>query len=176
MSPDDDASSDADRESVLSPEELDITDDEHVVEIEDGRFVISPGEGQPAVGESVRDDASAVEVTERHVREWLVESLEASDARYGFDVTVKVDDRVARNRLVSDDVVAVFETLLVWYAQRIGTGTPIEEVLGILLLESNVPVRYPPDCLERLLDRHELGPDDSIADLLDAVDDGIDIR
>ncbi|MFC7195718.1 hypothetical protein ACFQL4_15590 [Halosimplex aquaticum] len=35
--------SDAEDGPILSPDELDITQDEHVAEIDDGRYVVSPG-------------------------------------------------------------------------------------------------------------------------------------
>ncbi|MFC7195717.1 hypothetical protein ACFQL4_15585 [Halosimplex aquaticum] len=73
--------------------------------------------------------------------------------------------------MVSNDVVTIFESLVLWYAQQIDGKTPVEEVLGILLMEANVPVRYPPASLRRLLESTELSPDDSIADLIAAVGD-----
>jgi len=42
--PDDEDGGDADAGRILAPEELDIADDEHVTQIDDGRFVVSPSE------------------------------------------------------------------------------------------------------------------------------------
>lgn len=39
----------SDDKNVLSPDDLDITDEENVVEIDDGRFVISPNGNEPIV-------------------------------------------------------------------------------------------------------------------------------
>jgi len=44
-------------------------------------------------------------------------------------------------------------------------------VLGILLMEANVPVRYPAASLQRLVQTTDLSPDDSIAELVEAVGD-----
>jgi hypothetical protein len=66
-------------------------------------------------------------------------------------------------------VVTSFESLLIWYAQHVGGGTPVEDVLGILLAESSVSVRYPVGVLTGLLKRYELDREDSIGQLLDAV-------
>lgn len=178
--PPDDPPDDPDRGAVLSPDELDITADDRVAEIDDGRFVIAAGDDAPDVDDvGTADDVahgpaepgSGEPVDERAVRDWLLDSLEDADAHYGFDVTVKVDDDVARQRLLSNDISVTFETLLTWYAQRVGRGTAVEVVLGILLNESNVPIRYPPETMRALVDEHDLGPDDSIADLLAAVDE-----
>ena len=52
--------------------------------------------------------------------------------------------------MVSNDVVTVFESLVLWYGQQIDNTTPVEEVLGILLVEANAPVRYPATSLQHL--------------------------
>jgi hypothetical protein len=190
---------------ILSPDELDIADDEHVAEIDDGRYVVSPnepigdvpgqqndesepaGSGVAGDGRSTgRSDSQADRrthpepqagpdpepvVTEADVREWLTEQFEATDSRYGFDVTATFDGTVEQRRMVSNDVVTIFESLVLWYAQQIDSTTPVEEVLGILLMEANVPVRYPTASLQHVLESTDLEPDDSIADLASAIED-----
>ena len=191
---------------ILSPEELDIAQDEHVQEIDEGRFVVSPNEPvskgrDPGANSSTRtgskgetapspqSDQSAAtaspheaptappELDGRVVHEWLDRSFRDAKSRYGFDVTATFDGTVAQRRMASNDVVTIFESLVLWYAQQVDSDTPVEEVLGILLVEANVPVRYPPKSLRRLLDSTDLDPDDSIADLLAAVEaeDGVEL-
>jgi hypothetical protein len=60
---------------------------------------------------------------------------------------------------------------VLWYAQQVDSDTPVEDILGILLREANVPIRYPPESLRDLIRSTGLGPDDTIADLLAAVDE-----
>jgi pyruvate/2-oxoglutarate dehydrogenase complex dihydrolipoamide acyltransferase (E2) component len=198
---------------VLSPEEIDISDDERVRELEEGRFVVSSGdpiaqpddepagqiegetsgaparrEGQAAEPEPAPDptpqstgaDASSApepELTARSVHNWLSDDLAAVNSRYGFDITAAFDGAVSQQRMVSNDVVTIFETLVMWYAQQVDRNTPIEEVLGILLTEANVPVEIPPEALKRALVASDLSPDDSIADLMTAVqeNDGLQL-
>ncbi len=176
---------------VLAPEELDIADDDHVTQIDEGRFVVSPdvrpqddpvaadAGGTAAAEPSPASTPDSEEQTfdRGSVRDWLADDVGSVDSRYGFDVTATFDGRVGQRRLVSNDVVTSFESLVLWYAQQIDANTPVEEVLGILLLESNVPVRYPPRSLKRLVESSDLGPDDSIADLVAAVeaDDGVEL-
>lgn len=188
---------DPDDGPILSPEELDITDDEHVAEIEDGRFVVSPNDpisdaDRTAAGDAIASESESedpaiadgedepaevtghdrpAEVTEGDVREWLVDQFEESNSRYGFDVTGMFDGSVEQRQMVSNDVVTIFESLILWYAQQIDSTTPVEEVLGILLMEANAPIRYPPASLKTLLESTDLDPDDSIADLIQTVDD-----
>lgn len=210
MATGDEDPSDADDGRILSPDELDITQDEHVAEIDDGRYVVSPGDpigdvpttrtdtesstdsptnrgAEPAVDPNAgsRADASGsatpepsaagggsqVELTEQSVHRFLATQFEDSGSRYGFDITATFDGAVQQRQMVSNDVVTIFESLVLWYAQQIDGKTPVEEVLGILLMEANVPVRYPPASLQRLLESTDLSPDDSIADLIAAVGD-----
>jgi len=206
---------DRDDGRVLAPDELDIAEDEHVAEIEDGRYVVSPDDPIDGVG-SVAGQSSgqgtppetaggsnsgqtgpanpepqarepfdrsgqtqptneptpeSPELTQQRVHEWLSTELDESASRYGFDVTAKFDGPVEQRQMMSNDVVTIFESLILWYAQHIDTGTPVEEVLGILLMESSVPIRYPPESIQRFVKSTGLSPDDTIADLIEAVGD-----
>ena len=208
--PPDDSGGNPEDGPILTPEELDIEDDEHVTKIEDGRFVVSPdasqvGEGADRDGSTPDASGSPAEgghdaagadqdrspgsenasdqpvtggapsgdrpLTERQVHEWLERDLADSRSRYSFDVTAKFETGVSQRRMASNDVVTIFESLVLWYAQGIDRDTPVEEVLGILLMESNVPVRFPAASIQRLVRTTDLGPDDSIGDLLESVED-----
>jgi hypothetical protein len=202
--------SDGEDGPILSPDELDIANDEHVAEIDDGRYVVSPNDpigdvsraggsetgtadtasdaaggsspesvDAPTAGSAGERGSGTVdpgsqprpEVTETDVREWLSDQFAATDSRYGFDVTATFDGSVEHRRMMSNDVVTIFESLVLWYAQQIDRDTPVEEVLGILLMEASVPVRYPTASLQRVLDSTDLEPEDSIADLVAAIED-----
>ena len=195
---------------VLSPEELDIAEDERVKELDDGRYVVSSGDpiadtgseptgqiegdttddrpvppeddiepeptGAPAAPAAPEPDSEPEpdpdpepDLTARTVHEWLTEDMQAANSRYGFDITAAFDGEVTQQRMVSNDVVTIFESLVMWYAQQIDRNTPVEEVLGILLMEANVPIRYPPDAIVRTLESTDLSPEDSIADLLEEI-------
>lgn len=194
---------------ILSPEELDISDDEHVTKLDEGRFVVSPDARQdqsrppaaPSEPQESRDRAverqqsEPVEDRANHaaeqsderappadaldretVRRWLRESFEGGGSRYGFDITATFDGSVSQRRMASNDVVTIFESLLLWYAQQVDDDTAVEDILGILLTEANVPIRYPTGSLRRLVDSADLGPEDTIADLFEAIgDDGIEL-
>ena len=169
---------------VLSPEELEIEDDENVSRIDEGRFVVSPdgppktedflgrAEPDPDPAEPTQEaEQSPPQLTEPVVHDWLREQFAESKARYGFDVTASFDGTVSQQRMASNDIVTVFESLMLWYARHVDDDTPVEEVLGILLMESNVPVRYPAGSIRTLIESTNLGPEDSIGDLLAAVED-----
>ena len=204
--PDEDA--DVKEGPVLSPEELDISNDERVKEIDDGRYVVSSGgpvsnqQSEPAgelkSGQSdspareeyktgpnpaieQNDDPTPLEappddepepsapsqsLDARSVHNWLSEDLQAANSEYAFDITANFGGDVSQQRMVSNDVVTTFETLVMWYAQQVDRNTPVEQVLGILLMEANVPVRYPPKAIRRALKSTNLSADDTIADLM----------
>jgi hypothetical protein len=184
--PDDGASNDG---SALSPDDLDIEDDENVVSLDEGRYVIGTdkrpdvpagategGSDAAAGGAADASEGASGElpkgpVDSGAVKQFLEDDLKAASSRYGFHVTAKAENAISHQQLSSDDVGTVFDGLLRWYAQQLTTETAVEDVLGILLTESNVRVRYSPSCLQAILEAYDLGPEDTIADLVEAVQD-----
>ena len=165
---------------VLSPDELDISDEDSVVEIDEGRYVISPGGKEPRVADAPAEDPPSSrseidetepdatdELTETEVHEWIEARLEGADSKYAFDVTANFEGDLAQKALFSNDVVTTFENLVVWYAQHAGGDTPVEDVVGILLVESNLSVRFPPEMLLAFAEAHGLDGEDSIAALVE---------
>lgn len=173
----------ADNGRVLTPEELDITDDENVVEIDDGRYVVaSDSDGmERAISvsqtNSRSDESSASEVDDSTSSSSSsssgvdIRGLQEVDARYGFHVAAKAGDTVGEQQMYSDDIGTVFDALIMWYGQQLDRRTPLEDVLGILLAESNVRIRYPERALHAFMDDHDLKTSDSIADLIMAIRD-----
>lgn len=204
-------------ERVLSPEELDFTEDEKVEQLDEGKFVIgtegepnvataqeeSPhrppsSQGQPdtGTGEPGRTDSSTQpdptetqgtsrretqpgaavnELTGRQVKDFLSAELRRTESTYAYRIAAKTEDRVSHQQLASDDIGMAFDGLLMWYAQQVGAETSVEEALGILLAKSNIRIRYPTKLLTAYLKKHDLGPDDDIADLMAAIkhEDGL---
>ena len=166
---------------ILSPDELDLEEDEHVTQLDESRYVVSPDarddrSREPTMPEPEPEpdpepEPAAPSFTEATVHEWLAEQMDESTASYGFDVTAKFDGEVDQQRLTSNDIVTVFETMMLWYGRQLDGSTDVEDVLGILLSESNVPVKYPPGSIESLARSAGLSPDDSIADLIEAIEE-----
>ena len=173
--------------SVLSPEELDISESEYVEKLDDsGRYVVSPGSGPPNVPDSVTDEGSSradsrassdsgnaapsgrEPASPEAARTLLADELRRSNARYGVDIVACFEGDISRHRTVSDDVIATFENLLRWYAGRVTDGTPPDEVVEILLRESTFETDETQN-LAKLLDAHDLDRTDSIADLVAAI-------
>jgi len=162
---------------ILSPEELDLKDDEHVTQIDDSRYVVSPDvrsdDSDPMPTRPTPDaepEPETPDFADANVHEWLAEQMDESNARYGFDVTAKFDGDVDQQRLTSNDIITVFETFMLWYGRQLDGSTSVEDVLGILLSESNVPVKYPPGSIKALARSSGLAPDDTIADLIEAIE------
>ena len=129
------------------------------------------GAGAEPSTESRSDGRSKSDVDSAAVKQFLEADLDGVRSRYGFHVTAKAEESISHQQVFSDDVGTVFDGLLRWYAQQLTTETAVEDVLGILLTESNVRVRYSPSCLQAILESYDLGPDDTIADLVEAVRD-----
>lgn len=192
---------------ILSPEELDISESEHVEQLDEDRFVVSPDARVDSTPSDTRQGASSgperpqpepdpepepepdpapapdpshardpeeqrgTDLSQERVHRWLRESFVDNSSRYGFDVTATFDGSVSQRRMASNDVVTIFESLVLWYAQQVDSDTPVEEILGILLMEANVPVRYPPESLKHMVKSAGLGPEDTIAELLAAAEE-----
>lgn len=177
--------------NVLSPEELDISESEYVEQLNDsGRYVVSPGGGPPNVPRSQRADSEADRrdsrertrpersvpapvdadspVSPEAARTLLAEELARTDASYGIDIVARFEGETVRHRTVSNDVVGTFEDLVRWYARHVTDETPVDEVIDILLREARFGTGSEPNLAE-LLDAHDLGTDDSIADLVEAI-------
>lgn len=177
---------------VLTPDDLEISDSEYVEELDEDRYVVSPGGRSPKVTESNRDDSvgddsggagsDAADGTDEGrrrsdgpitspeaARTLLADELARSNARYGIDVVGRFDGHTVRHRTVSNDVVASFENLVRWYARNVTDDSPTDEVIEILLTESEFTSSS--SNLADLLDSHQLDESDSIADLVDAISD-----
>ena len=180
----------ADEGQVLTPDDLDIASNDSVAALDEGRYVIAP-EGKnlnrDAVENTVKEpepvessqtqseptpSESGSELDGHAVKAWLEADVRDVSSRYGFRITSKNEDAVGHQQLFSDDVGTVFDGLLMWYSRQLDRETPVEDVLGILLMESKVSVRFPVRAFTTVMERHDLGPEDSISDLFDAMYDG----
>jgi len=156
---------------VLDASELDITEDERVRKLEDGRFVVST-DGPPVVPElestDVSESASRETASIEDARRQISASLAEASVDYGLEAELLAEGRQAHTRVETDDVVEGFDRLVEWYANAVGARTPQEDTLGILLVESEASISYPASALTALAASHGLSADDSIAELVAA--------
>ncbi|MYL17846.1 DUF7500 family protein [Halorubrum distributum] len=231
------------------PEELDFTDDEDVVEIGEGRYVVgtngrpnvgrsrgqrrappeddsgftaadpaSPEERRPA-GDDPRSSAAGPGVGEREqqggggqpgggqqsggqptgggqpppnaqgqrqnrsaatggnavdrqaVSRWLANSFDGDGFDYGIDATLHANGDTTRQRMVSNDVTATFDTLITWFASNAGPSSPTPEAIGLLLAASETTVDIPPVMIKRFAASQGLSASDSIGDLVRAAEE-----
>lgn len=159
-------------DDVVRPEELDFTRDENVATLENDRFLISTGGRIP---ENVHElDAGPDDPESADVLEALAGRVADVDEPYGFSITASFDGRVEQHERFSDDLAAVFDELVTWYARQVASETDPAEVIGILLLASERRVQFPRRALIDLLEAHDVSPDDSVSDLITALEgDGI---
>ena len=203
------------------PEELDFTDDESVVEIGEGRYVVgtngrpnvkraqsagqpadesgftaadptSPAERQPpganphadTAGASVAGRSAAGQgrpeqspgggggaVDRQVVSRWLATSFDDDGFAYGIDATLHADGDTTRQRMVSNDVTATFDSLVTWFASNAGPKSPTPEAIGLLLVASETAVDVPPVAIKRFAASQGLTASDSIGDLVRAAEE-----
>jgi hypothetical protein len=130
---------DAPDQGVLNPEDLDVEDRDEVDAIGENRYLVSTGEDAdddaPALDE-VRDDDPAEESADEATQ--VEASLGAIRQQYAVEMATKMERDVATTRIASDNIVEVFEEFLLWYASQLDESTPPEEVLRILIAESDL--------------------------------------
>ena len=105
------------------------------------------------------------------VSRWLATSFENDGFDYGLDATLHAEGSTTRNRMVSNDVTATFDTLISWFASNAGTDASPPEALGLLLVAADTPVDVPPVAIKRFAASQGLSANDSIGDLIDAAED-----
>jgi len=144
------------KEGVLEPDELEVEGREEVEPIGENRYVVSTdgeseggkgsGSSQSDRAESKTEQAPAPEPTsppsspDPGTSTGPSTPLAAVGERYAVDVAAKVDGGVADVRIGSDSIVETFEEMLLWYASQVDDSTPPEEVIRILLAESDLDV------------------------------------
>jgi hypothetical protein len=214
------------------PEELDFTDDESVVEIGEGRYVVGtngrpnvdraqptgqpadeseftaadpaspaarqppganpqadtagagtagqgapgggrggqpPSGGHPTAGTQSAGDGATVD--RQAVSRWLATSFDGDGFTYGIDATLHADGETTRQRMVSNDVTATFDSLVTWFASNAGPSSPVPEALGLLLVASETTVDVPPVAIKRFAASQGLTASDSIGDLVRAAEE-----
>jgi len=130
-------------DGVLSPDDLDVSDREEVSELDDGRFVVSteagrsPSPRRPSPTLDADDSPTPPETPESAPAE---QSLSAIPERYATAIAAKTDSGVADEQFASNNIVDTFERTLRWYASRIDPEEPPEDVLRVLLAESDLDV------------------------------------
>ncbi|MXR42887.1 hypothetical protein GRX01_16255 [Halobaculum sp. WSA2] len=110
------------------------------------------------------------------VGEWLAASLADTEFAYGFDATLSLDGRTARHRMASDDVGETFETLVTWFADAAGGDTEAEDALGILLAGMDTAPRLPANAVRSALAGLGVSRDDTVEDVLAALDEAGGLR
>ena len=161
-----------DEEGVIRPDDLDYTASERVAELSEGRYVVATdNDTSPSVDDSEADSESSDD-RGTLARQQMSRYLSERGGDYGFALTASFDGDIEQYETFSDDVATSFGELVTWYVEQIDTEASPSEAIGILLLASETPVTYPTNTLASVLRKHGLSLEDSIADLIDALQDG----
>ena len=110
-------------------------------------------------------------VDRQSVSRWLANSFDGDGFDYGIDATLHANGDTTRQRMVSNDVTATFDTLITWFASNAGPSSPTPEAIGLLLAASETTVDLPPVVIKRFAASQGLSASDSIGDLVRAAED-----
>lgn len=103
-------------------------------------------------------------------RSVLADELQWAQARYAFDIVSQFGDETVYHRTTSNHVVESFEELVFWYARQVSGNTPASEAISVLLSRSEFTVPITETQVRRIASRNGLDEEDSIEDLLEALD------
>ncbi|MDV7350405.1 hypothetical protein R3751_11555 [Halorubrum distributum] len=134
------------------------------------------GGGQPppnaAQGKGRSQSATGGNAVDRQaVSRWLANSFDGDGFDYGIDATLHANGDTTRQRMVSNDVTATFDTLITWFASNAGPSSPTPEAIGLLLAASETTVDIPPVMIKRFAASQGLSASDSIGDLVRAAEE-----
>jgi hypothetical protein len=118
-----------------------------------------------------QDDHGPSQVDRQAVSRWLANSFDGDGFAYGIDATLHADGDTSRQRMVSNDVTATFDSLVTWFASNAGPSSPTPEALGLLLVASETTVDLPPVMIKRFAASQGLSASDSIGDLVRAAEE-----
>ncbi|GAB3707359.1 DUF7500 family protein [Halorubrum pallidum] len=110
-------------------------------------------------------------VDRQAVSRWLASSFDNDGFTYGIDATLHVNGETTRQRMVSNDVTATFDTLVSWFASNAGPSSPTPEALGLLLVAAETTVDVPPVAIKRFATSQGLTASDTIGDLVRAAEE-----
>jgi hypothetical protein len=119
---------DPDDEGILDPNDLDIDDDDRVRSLDEGRYVVEPG-----------DDATASPSPTEHAVDPDA-TVPLPDGAFALTARARAEDRTDSLRVDSDDVVASFEALVRWYAALVAPDDPPAAVVATLLRHASLDV------------------------------------
>ena len=119
---------------------------------------------------SQQNGRNTVQVDRQVVSRWLANSFDGDGFTYGIDATLHVDGNASRQRMVSNDVTATFDTLVTWFASNAGPSSPTPEAIGLLLAASETTVDLQPVVIKRVAASQGLSASDSIGDLVRAAE------
>lgn len=121
-------------------------------------------------------ERGASQVDRQAVSRWLARSFDGDGFAYGIDATLHADGDTSRQRMVSNDVTATFDSLVTWFASNAGPDSPAPEALGLLLVASETAVDVPPVAIKRFATSQGLTASDSIGDLVRAAEEADGFR
>jgi hypothetical protein len=125
--------SDDNTDDALSPDELEL-DDEHVQRLDENRYVVTVDEKRsPSGGTHGKAGLDSDRTSD-------AQGLAEIDGAYAFEARGRFEAEMDEIHVGTNDVVDGLESLLRWYAQNVAADTPPEDVVTVLLENSDLDV------------------------------------
>ena len=168
----------------LPPDQAILEESEHVVGLSDNRYLVSPSiidestiQSVNQVDEAEDDEPSAVPSNATHppsldlARATIHHSLRKAKGEYTIELNAVIEGTLYNERIETNDVVEAFERLNRRFASGVGDDLPVSEVLDILLTKSSLADKRRSHSLGDVLEAYGLGPQNTIEDLIELVNE-----
>ncbi|MFT4891070.1 MAG: hypothetical protein ACI9YT_001992 [Halobacteriales archaeon] len=121
--------------NILSPDQLEL-DDEHIRPLNENRYVVSVDEkSSPS---SVADDRD--ELISGCASVNMTKTLADLEGAYAFEVHARFEGKSDSLCIETNDVSEAFDSVLRWYAGKVADDTPPEDVIAVLLANSDLNI------------------------------------
>lgn len=124
-------------EGVLSPDDLDPTDD-RLHELDGDRYVVSL-DGDDT-GANAVEDSSSVRARPEPDAPSEAPRFPSPDAAYGVVGRARIDGETRPIEVESNDVAATFDALVRWYVDAVAPDVAPEEAVAVLLDNADIAV------------------------------------
>lgn len=163
-----------------NPDEAVLDESEHVVSLDEDRYLVSPTVIDSETAESIKSTAQEAQIEVGNdggppdlsqARDQINSSLQESSNRFSFELIAALEGFDQHQRSETDDVIEAFDDLLRAFALGVGSDDmSVMEVLDILLAESTLYDRHHSHNLSDVLEAYDLTPQDRISAMIDALE------
>jgi hypothetical protein len=129
------------QDGILSLDELG-PDEERVRSLDENRYLVGAGtaaDPSPATDGGADSSVESQAATETTLR----------DGAYAFALRARFGTEVEHTAVGTNSVSEAFESMVRWYTRQVADGTPVEEVVAVLVADSDLNLDVAPAGTDR---------------------------